>query len=42
MSHQSKSALFISFVVGLLLIGSVSCTTQNPPVNAKTGATVTK
>jgi hypothetical protein len=36
-----KSAFLISFVC-LLMLGLASCSTQNPPVNAYTGATKTK
>ena len=39
MRNKVKSYFFRSFVFGVLLVASISCTTTNPPVNGTTGAT---
>ena len=39
MSNKAKTYFLRSFVLGVLLVGAISCTTTNPPVNATTGAT---
>ena len=41
MKNKAKTYFFRSFILGVLLVGAISCTTTNPPVNATTGATST-
>lgn len=41
MSAKSKKLIQISLVLFVLLTTAVSCTTTNPPVDTRTGATST-
>ena len=41
MRNKAKTYFFRTFILGVLLVGAISCTTTNPPVNATTGATTT-
>jgi len=39
MRQKRKHIIFRSLVLSILFVAAVSCTTTNPPVDAKTGAT---
>jgi len=39
MGAKIKSLVLVSFVLCLFVVTTVSCTTTNPPVDSKTGAT---
>ena len=39
MKAKIKSLVLVTFVLCLFFITAVSCSTSNPPVDAKTGAT---
>jgi hypothetical protein len=40
MKAKNKSFVLVSFVLCLFFVAAVSCSTSNPPVDAKTGATI--